>query len=605
VSRTDSKLSASGAIVQEAVVESLTTEGSYIVRIGENLFTLTLSGKSSLVQGDKIAVAIMRLPDGSMSLEMLPAPDLKSLEIFSSSSKVIGEKVNINALRMLLSSLDLSIDKLLPSKEIVQLKEAIRQYKENQNKEEPVINNLRKVLITAFSVPELPKEVSSNIVKLMQHLKTMELNSPGKAEVRPVITIPPEVHLPVKPVAGNPLSAVVTDVRVDGRVMVSIERSKPIPIPVPIPVKSGDKFLFVPLNERSWTIADYVPLVIEKSKENFSTIRVMMEKVLSEPQFIGRREEIPESELLHIEKAVDAAVRAWTLPEDDAESMVRILFKLSESHSVRDRIRPELTQFMSVKNVGDNILRLVSLLSSSGKEFTPFVEQVENLLEPLLETEENTEKAPALLKKLEERSGLQFEHKLMRLLSSAAPEKVSLLSNIKNDFKGQLVALLEMASKADVPSTIKEQIKSEVGVLLNQIDALQVKNSSDDNWRHIFIPIVQEGEPRSAQVSFKRRGKRGAVDPENNSVVIRVAPSRIGEMEAAAKVHNGNLSVKFRVAADGLLPQFDAEKALLKERLNDLGYNVVSLDTEIWKRGLSKNSSAALSTSLHGFDITV
>ncbi|MBL8026433.1 MAG: hypothetical protein JNL74_08475 [Fibrobacteres bacterium] len=638
-SRTVSNQNGSVPIVHEGVVELKSSDGTALVRVGSALYPLKEG--AGLAVGEKVLLSFSRSPDGSMLVEIAPKQD--STALLNAGAMTKGEYVAINSLSMLLGELEKNTDTAkAKNRDLESLKSLIRAfvkftpssipavYSESlpintlPEKEKTVsaaglpaagianavqaevksLPQLRAVIEKLISNPEIPE-------KTKELLKTAISQIDKKALP---VSVPQEGPLPVKVLPGVKLSVEVAEVRVDGRVSVSQRGGESFQVQLPVSVRQGDLLTFTPVTERAWTLEEHIPYEAVKKGESIPQIRQIVEKVLAEPQFSDYKRSVSAPELSHIEKAVESTVRAWNLPPEDADAMVRTLFKLAENHNVRDRIRPEAVSYAGVKNTGEVFAKIFAILTElttnpkvaekDKAALKPVLEQLKSFIAPVISESITPEKAVVALKKLEERSGVLFEHKLMRLFSAPPTERMQLLSSIKNDIKSQLASLAEIVSKSEFSPSIKEQISGETGKLLNQMDALQVRNSADQEWRHIYIPVVQEGEQRSAQVSFRRRGKKGAVDPENSSVVLRVAPSRIGEMEAAAKISEGRLFVKFNVQSEPLIDAFNFEKMLLADRLTALGYKVAGLEAGLWNLKIQKGKSEPNRTDIQGFDIT-
>ncbi len=613
--------SAITSLCREGVVEGITKEGKLVVRVGENIFHLHSEQHPSPKIGTKILLSISRGTEVLLQLLSDTQEDGNKKPI------PIKEQVSLKTIATLLSSIESQVVNEPSLKGVTQeIKEAIENFRGNPSMQSAT-NKLQSILLSLTAFPSLSSSLKENIYSITKDISA--LSSGKKGFVPPIVTVSQEIPLPFRPEIGKTIEASVESVRADGKAMISLRGSPSVPISLPITVSAGSLVKFIPLSEREWEIVDYGS--IKRETSSFEKADAKIERTVRaivENAYAGTEREPSDATVSKIIKNIFTVIDKTPLTMDDIESLTKILCKTESKPTLQQRIPAELSLYPQIKQIGESIGRLLAFIdmlptekpqsgsatqasSDSIMKLNSFISVAKTLIVPLITEGNELQKIAKLLKKIDDTSGQQYEHKITKLLNFRPDSAVreQLLTSIRGDFKGQLISFYDTLDKIDISPDLKDRLKNEASLLLSQIESIQIRNGVEQEIRHMFVPVVHTDEPQSAHVFFKRRGKRGKIDAENVSVTVRVAPSQLGDVEATASVVNGRLSIAFLVKDRSALKLFESEKLPLKERLSGLGYKLGAITVSTGRsaviHGVFRQTQENVNGKNQGFDITV
>jgi hypothetical protein len=185
----------------------------------------------------------------------------------------------------------------------------------------------------------------------------------------------------------------------------------------------------------------------------------------------------------------------------------------------------------------------------------------------------------AQLKDQIDKSGLNYESKVQRLLMEELPSAVAALAK---DLKGQLLELsyrLELLTHAETDPRGREAV-AVLAQVTRAADALEFQQLSNQyalqEHRPLVLPLVHPfASPTQLQLSIHSEGHQGgrpAAEQEHYTVTLTLDLSVLGPLHIAATVHGAAVAAAFRVADPAVAEFLRAALPDLQARLQALGF---------------------------------
>jgi Flagellar hook-length control protein FliK len=185
----------------------------------------------------------------------------------------------------------------------------------------------------------------------------------------------------------------------------------------------------------------------------------------------------------------------------------------------------------------------------------------------------------AQLKTQVDRSGLNYERKVQRLLTGDLPGAMEALAK---DLKGQVLELshrLELLrhSETDPKSREAATVFAQVQRAVDALEFQQLLNQfALQEHRPLVLPLVLPfaSPPQTMQLVIQREGHREgkpAADQEHYTVALSLDLSALGPLHIEAAVHGSAVSATFRVADPAVAEFLRAALPDLHARLQALG----------------------------------
>jgi Flagellar hook-length control protein FliK len=185
----------------------------------------------------------------------------------------------------------------------------------------------------------------------------------------------------------------------------------------------------------------------------------------------------------------------------------------------------------------------------------------------------------AQLKTQAERSGLNYEHKVQRLLTEDLPGAMEALAK---DLKGQVLKLsyrLELLrhSETDPKSREAATVFAQVQRAVDALEFQQLLNQfALQEHRPLVLPLVYPfaSPTQTMQLIIRHEGHqegRPAADQEHYTVALSLDLSALGPLHIEAAVHGTAVSVTFRVENPAVVEFFRTALPDLHARLQALG----------------------------------
>jgi len=446
---------------------------------------------------------------------------------------------------------------------------------------------------------DTPQAVKQKIAEIIPAVRQSFLQQASAARQGITLIPPDKISDPLKLPLNTPFALKVESVRPSGMAVVSTAGGARFEMASPVSVKRGD---FLPA---AYSQAKGLTLSPGPAAGASDAILETVKSVAREMNMLsGKQAAMPASALPAPLQAIAVQVQSVTdkyrLTPEESTSLIRSLLMLHSKGVAPDAVTPELSLFQNVRTFGagvDEILRqALSAEKSGGKK--GWADELLKILQPLMEKpllDNDAASRVAALKRIFENNGQFFENKLFKLLEeSALPQgktheetKAALKAALQNDLKSVLQQVLSFMEKSDPPAPLRERIQQEAVRLGHIIDAVQVKNLAEDNYHHLFIPLVNAGEERSALVTIQRRGKKKKVDGKNTSLTVRVSPSVLGDVEGRVEIKNGTVWVHFFLESDPFVTLFLENQAELWDGIKKTGYSRGSFKASLFPRILS------------------
>jgi hypothetical protein len=186
----------------------------------------------------------------------------------------------------------------------------------------------------------------------------------------------------------------------------------------------------------------------------------------------------------------------------------------------------------------------------------------------------------AQLKDQMDRSGLNYESKVQRMLMG---ERTSAVAALAKDLKGQL---LELSHRLDMLTHAETDPRSrEAATVLVQVkraaDALEFQQLSNQfalqEQRPVVLPLVHPlvSPTQTTQLVLHREGYpegRPAAEQEHYTVALSLDLSTLGALHIEAAVHGSAVSATFRVATPAVAEFLHTALPDLHARLQTLGF---------------------------------
>jgi len=186
----------------------------------------------------------------------------------------------------------------------------------------------------------------------------------------------------------------------------------------------------------------------------------------------------------------------------------------------------------------------------------------------------------AQLKDQVDRSGLNYESKVQRMLMGELPNAVAALAK---DLKGQLLELshhLELLTHAETDPRSREAatVLAQVKQATDALEFQQLSNQfAPQEQRPLVLPLVHPFAipTQTTQLVLHREGSqegRPAAEQEHYTVALSFDLSALGPLHIEAAVHGSAVSATFRVAAPAIVELLSAALPDLHARLQMLGF---------------------------------
>jgi hypothetical protein len=184
----------------------------------------------------------------------------------------------------------------------------------------------------------------------------------------------------------------------------------------------------------------------------------------------------------------------------------------------------------------------------------------------------------AQLKDQIDRSGLNYESKVQRMLMGEFPSAEAILAK---DLKGQL---LELSHRLELLTHLETDPRSrEAATILAQVkravDALEFQQLSNQGalqeHRPLVLPLVSPAPMQTTRLIIHREGHQGrtpVADQEHYTVTLSLDLSALGPLHIAAAVHGSAVAATFRVADPAVAEFLRAAMPDLHARLQTLGF---------------------------------
>jgi hypothetical protein len=186
----------------------------------------------------------------------------------------------------------------------------------------------------------------------------------------------------------------------------------------------------------------------------------------------------------------------------------------------------------------------------------------------------------AQLKDQMDRSGLNYESKVQRMLMGEVPRAVAALAK---DLKGQL---LELSHRLDRLTHAETDPRSrEAATILGQVrraaDALEFQQLSNQfalhEQRPLMLPLVHPfvSPTQTMQLVIHREGYqegKPAAEPERYTVALSLDLSTLGALHIKVAIHGSAVSATFRVATPAVAEFLHTALPDLHARLQTLGF---------------------------------
>jgi len=231
----------------------------------------------------------------------------------------------------------------------------------------------------------------------------------------------------------------------------------------------------------------------------------------------------------------------------------------------------------------------------------PALEIVRQFLDISLPSGKETVDSEAV-SKTHRQGGLFLENLLHKAAQSGGP------TVLPQDLKAGLFRLLEMVPQMNLSDEGSARLTGETNRMISMLDAMQVRNLADNEFHHLFIPMVDEKGETTAYVSIQRRKKRKKIDPKNTSLTLRITLSALGELESRVEIKKGYLWITFFVESDKIRSQFEGSWDDLRAAVKRVGYQVAKLKAQTVKGAGGREAAPAKKKSQKGdsqLDITV
>lgn len=172
-----------------------------------------------------------------------------------------------------------------------------------------------------------------------------------------------------------------------------------------------------------------------------------------------------------------------------------------------------------------------------------------------------------------------------------------------DSLKGRLLAVVQ---DQDAPRAVQKMAHE----MVQKITGEQIQMASADPFVAQFslqIPIAFQKEMTNVSVYWEgKRDRKGSLDPDSCTIVLWLELTHIKETLVNIRVQNRSVALSIQNKQTDLRRWMKSGEPMLKERLADMGYDLVSLSqSEKIDRNLMKKATEPLTESNYRMDVKV